>query len=489
MRLGDALFPPCEATLEYPPSQCEWLHAFRQYSFANDLRQTENTMERGRHSPQCLDTPSIRHVATFIDVTQPVETVTQHVKHVASTIMQWSPSATSSIEITTISGGITNSLFKVSNVAAGQTCLIRAFGAKTEVLIDREKDNKLFAILSDSGFGPLLHGTFSNGRVEGYMNARPLLPSEMCLRHPLDIVSLIARETARMHTLPLGPGGPPILWRYLDKWHAMVLEVTFDSTDSKAAGLHALNTGRIGRELAWLKTVLPSEHTQHGRTLLLDMAAKDGKAGVLLRSVLPVDLHTPCVSDPLLQARIDGAACMFQVAFAHNDLLSGNILLLEERTGTGEDTDYSRYDSSRVQIIDYEYGGYNYAGFDVANHFCEHAGFDFDLAKWYPGREVQEAWVREYLAAVGTPLPNRGLYLGSSASSPEDDVTAAFLDEALVQVNRFALCSHLWWGQWAVIQAKHSPIDFDFMGYAGLRLAGYDTHKAQFFPDTPLHAS
>ena len=27
-------------------------------------------------------------------------------------------------------------------------------------------------------------------------------------------------------------------------------------------------------------------------------------------------------------------------------------------------------------------GGYNYVAFDIGNHFCEYAGFDFDLEKW-----------------------------------------------------------------------------------------------------------
>ncbi len=34
-------------------------------------------------------------------------------------------------------------------------------------------------------------------------------------------------------------------------------------------------------------------------------------------------------------------------------------------------------------------GGYNYIAFDIANHFCEYAGFDFDLEKWYPSKEAQ----------------------------------------------------------------------------------------------------
>lgn len=51
------------------------------------------------------------------------------------------------------------------------------------------------------------------------------------------------------------------------------------------------------------------------------------------------------------------------VVYAHNDLLLGNIL----------------HDSKRntVTFIDYEYCGFNYQAFDVANHFAEFAGMSY----------------------------------------------------------------------------------------------------------------
>ncbi len=32
----------------------------------------------------------------------------------------------------------------------------------------------------------------------------------------------------------------------------------------------------------------------------------------------------------------------------------------------------------KIYIIDYEYGSYNYQGYDITNHFNEHAGFECD---------------------------------------------------------------------------------------------------------------
>jgi ethanolamine kinase len=180
-------------------------------------------------------------------------------------------------------------------------------------------------------------------------------------------------------------------------------------------------------------------------------------------------------------ARLAGAALMYAVVYAHNDLLSGNILAMDgsgsDGVGSGGDqTDGARCD--RVQLIDYEYGGYNYAGHDVANHFCEHAGFDFDLDRWYPGRQTQADWLAAYVQRRGAPAT---LWDVGSSDAAVAASAAAALDEMVTLANRFTLTSHLWWGLWAVVQARHSPIDFDFMSYALQRFAGYDRHKREFW--------
>jgi hypothetical protein len=44
----------------------------------------------------------------------------------------------------------------------------------------------------------------------------------------------------------------------------------------------------------------------------------------------------------------------------------------------------------------------------------------------------------------------------------------------------FALASHIYWGVWAIVQARYSPIDFDYMGYHELRFGEYRRRKAEF---------
>jgi len=66
------------------------------------------------------------------------------------------------------------------------------------------------------------------------------------------------------------------------------------------------------------------------------------------------------------------------VVFGHNDLLSGNILILQQ---PGFDPKQPDLDGP-LCFIDYEYGSYTYRGFDIGNHFTEYAGFEGDYTRW-----------------------------------------------------------------------------------------------------------
>ncbi|KAJ3295914.1 hypothetical protein HDU79_008039 [Rhizoclosmatium sp. JEL0117] len=137
------------------------------------------------------------------------------------------------------------------------------------------------------------------------------------------------------------------------------------------------------------------------------------------------------------------------IVFSHCDLLTGNIIFNAEK--------------DRVDFIDYEYGSYNPRGFDIGNHFCEHAGFDceWDL---YPNQEFQRKWLREYLGSA----------------HPDQEVTEDEITKLYAEVNKYALAAHLYWGIWALVQAEISDLDFDYAGYAKLRIDEYFRRKTGF---------
>ena len=53
----------------------------------------------------------------------------------------------------------------------------------------------------------------------------------------------------------------------------------------------------------------------------------------------------------------------------------------------------------------------------------------------------------------------------------------------MVEANAFALVAHQYWGVWALIQARYSPIDFDYLSYSSLRWKEYHKRKAEFLGD------
>jgi ethanolamine kinase len=139
-------------------------------------------------------------------------------------------------------------------------------------------------------------------------------------------------------------------------------------------------------------------------------------------------------------ARTPGARFATRAVLAHDDLLAGNIMYDDER--------------HEVRFIDYEYAACSYAGFDVANHFCEYAGFDADFERDFPAAAVRHDFIAAYLGPGHVP----------------EDIAA--FDEV---VTFFVVPAHLWWATWAVVQARYSSIDFDYLGYARSRLAGVRT--------------
>ncbi|GMH71039.1 hypothetical protein TL16_g05555 [Triparma laevis f. inornata] len=115
--------------------------------------------------------------------------------------------------------------------------------------------------------------------------------------------------------------------------------------------------------------------------------AKDSKTKVNLKLINEIDLNKLQTRVQKLKRQIQSSSSA-KIVFSHNDLLSANIM----RSG------------SKIQLIDFEYGGANYAAFDLANHFNEYAGGTVDGVPDYgllPGEGEKREWVDEYCRLTG----------------------------------------------------------------------------------------
>lgn len=152
------------------------------------------------------------------------------------------------------------------------------------------------------------------------------------------------------------------------------------------------------------------------------------------------------------------------VVFCHNDIQEGNILLLSE-----PDSD------DNLMLVDFEYSSYNYRGFDIGNHFCEWV-YDYTYEEWpfykarptdYPTREQQLHFIRHYLAEV-----QKGEILSEEEQKKREE-------ELLLEISRYSLASHFFWGLWSTLQASMSTIEFGYLEYAQSRFQFYFQQKGQ----------
>jgi ethanolamine kinase len=200
--------------------------------------------------------------------------------------------ATKDVSIQRISGGLTNQLYRVGS------CLVRIFGA--EGMIDRDIENAVYASLSQQGLAPPYFGRFANGRVEGWLNMRPLTVQELPLyAKPIAAAVGVMHSSFQLPTSLKEYHNTPALWTQLQSW--MDRALTFQQ--------ERLHLSDLPAQLEWLQ-----------------------------REVVPTDA---------------------QIAFCHNDLLAANIL-----TGGASDIQLIDFEYGCINYVAFDIANHfnEYAG-------------------------------------------------------------------------------------------------------------------------------
>jgi|ETNmetMinimDraft_31_1059906.scaffolds.fasta_scaffold00924_3 ethanolamine kinase len=122
------------------------------------------------------------------------------------------------------------------------------------------------------------------------------------------------------------------------------------------------------------------------------------------------------------------------VVLCHNDLTPANII----------------YHNSTIKFIDFEYGSYNYRGFDIGNLFCEYAGYHGDWTL-LPTKKERKLFYKFYLQT-------------------DKEEKLETLDK---EVLFFMPISHLFWSCWGFLQNKYSTINYDYLAFAKKRYEGF----------------
>lgn len=393
---------------------------------------------------------TLRKMSVVMDISDlpPKDVLKRRVSELFNRVFELEPALqdTDICEVCRLSGAMTNCVFMVEiNPGTRQRqdqrqdqrpmprkYLLRVYGAGVDEFLSREKELYWLSQLTALGFGPRLYGIFGNGRLEEFLESTTLTRDDM--RKPVTSKH-IARRLCELHSLvsyyrPYGSekeAETPELWSNIDSWMALVQR----------------KWGRV-REVC--------QGSAECQKIL------DNWGGVE-RVARELRQKTDNTSSPIV--------------FAHDDLQYGNILRL--RT-TGE-----------LVVVDFEYAGYNYRGFDIANHFCEwmadyhHPTHPHALdPQQYPSQHEREAFLRTYVKAKAFMDANMRADVGVVESDTERiELRAIRLSDETIrqevraldeEVQAFVAASHLHWGVWGLLQACSSEIDFDYVGYASRRL-------------------
>ncbi|KAK2874886.1 hypothetical protein Q8A67_022039 [Cirrhinus molitorella] len=352
-------------------------------------RQINHMMETEIHVP--VGTPTIKKFKIFVDEHNVTEGAMKLIKELRP---GWDPNL---IRTKFFTDGTTNKLVGCYvEDCLEDVVLVRVYGNKTELIVDRDNELRSFQVLHANGCAPRLYCTFQNGICYEFMEGRALDTQDV--RDPV-LLRLIAREMARIHAIHAHNGciPKPNLWIKMRKYFSLVATEFTDQASNARIQQEVPSQEVLEQEMMWMK-----EHLSQ--------------------------LGSP-------------------VVLCHNDLLCKNII--------------HNAKEGHVRCIDYEYSSYNYQAFDIGNHFNEFAGMSEPDYNLYPSREMQLDWLHTYLQAYKL-FTKKG-----------EEVSQRELETLYVQVNKFALASHFFWGFWALIQAKYSTIEFDFLGYAVLRFNQY----------------
>ncbi|XP_071988689.1 ethanolamine kinase 1, partial [Engystomops pustulosus] len=135
--------------------------------------------------------------------------------------------------------------------------LVRIYGNKTELLVDREEELKSFRVLQSHGCAPKLHCTFNNGLCYEFMQGAALDPEHVC--NP-KIYRLIARQLARIHAIHAHNGWIPKsnLWLKMRAYFSLVPSEFPDPLIQDRFVREVRSRPVLEAEMLWMEAALSS---------------------------------------------------------------------------------------------------------------------------------------------------------------------------------------------------------------------------------------
>lgn len=290
--------------------------------------------------------------------------------------------------------------------------LLRVYGPQAGLLIDREHELVVLERLALRKIGPQLLGTFTNGRLEQFLDADPLTKEDLWDR---ECSGQIAKRMRELHDglglLESEREKGPAIWANYDKW--------------------------LPRSIELLKT----------------MEKKDpGAIERILHSDLDTFLNMVNTYREWVLNRHGGAEEIKNyLVFAHSDTQYGNILRYHPPKGSPLLAPKNEH--RQLVVIDFEYSAQNLRGYDICNHFCEwmsdyhHPEISYHIwEERYPDTEAQLNFIRAYVEH-------------GAKSFDDEEALDQEVDSLMKDVKAWRPAVHIYWAIWGIVQATQEEED------------------------------
>lgn len=132
--------------------------------------------------------------------------------------------AANNIKLKTLTDGITNKLVSCQHLGKekeNDIILVRVYGNKTDLFIDRTAEIRNIKTLNVLGLAPQLYGIFENGLAYQYYPGNTLDVDTVI---DDQIWPLVAKQLARMHKVSLGNEIPkePFVWDKIEQFLSLI---------------------------------------------------------------------------------------------------------------------------------------------------------------------------------------------------------------------------------------------------------------------------
>ncbi|CAH1763235.1 17755_t:CDS:2 [Entrophospora sp. SA101] len=287
--------------------------------------------------------------------------------------------------------GITNKLVKCYNKSLNISLLIRAYGNKSEVLIDRNQEILNLVRLSMLELSPPLYGRFSNGFVYGYIPGKVFTVEDMSDPYKS---TLVAKKLAQWHSVDMVGDKTANLFPTLYKWLGEV-PISYSNSDINKKFHENFNIKKIKLELLDLEKEL-------------------------------IKLNSPIV-------------------FCHNDLLSANIIYDEAlKEVSFIDYEYGNYSYRGFDIGNHfnEFAGFecNYSMYPSKEFQCQ--WLKTYLTDSYPDKEITDEMIENLYKEVNKFALASHFYWGLWAliQAHYSDINFDYMEYSMLRFNEYYKC-------------------------------------------------